>query len=151
MSDLNDDLARFATRRQVLQAGGAFVLAFVIPGCHRNGRNDRKEKPAEAAVGAATEEATGQGPSLNPNAFIRIDRAGVVTLIMHKVEMGQGTFTAIPMLIAEELEVDPTQVKLEQAPADNTLYADPLLGGQITGGSTSVRGAWEPLRRAGAT
>lgn len=136
-----------ATRRQVLQAGGALVLAFTIPGCDRGGR---KEKPPEAAVGAATERATGEAPDLNTNAFIRIDREGVVTLIIHKVEMGQGTFTAIPMLIAEELEVDLSRVQLEQAPADNSRYADPLLGGQITGGSTSVRGAWEPLRRAGA-
>lgn len=136
-----------ATRRQVLQAGGALVIAFTIPGCERSGR---KEKPGEAAVGAATERATGESPDLDPNAFIRIDREGVVTLVVHKVEMGQGTFTAIPMLIAEELEVDLSSVKLAQAPADNSLYADPLLGGQITGGSTSIRGAWEPLRRAGA-
>ena len=54
------------------------------------------------------------------------------------------------MLLAEELEVDLSKVKLEQAPADNNLYSDPLLGGQVTGGSTSVRGAWEPLRQAGA-
>jgi isoquinoline 1-oxidoreductase subunit beta len=147
MNEMNHDLPLVATRRQILQAGGALVLAFTIPGCDRRGRN---EKPSEAAVGAATERATGDDPDLNPNAFIRIDREGVVTLVMHKVEMGQGTFTAIPMLIAEELEVDLSRVKLEQAPADNSLYADPLLGGQITGGSTSIRGAWEPLRRAGA-
>jgi isoquinoline 1-oxidoreductase beta subunit len=147
MNEMHRSLHVLATRRQVLQAGGAFVLAFTIPACDRGGR---KEKPPEAAVGEATERATGDAPDLNPNAFIRIDREGVVTLVMHKVEMGQGTFTAIPMLIAEELEVDLSRVKLEQAPADNSVYADPLLGGQITGGSTSVRGAWEPLRRAGA-
>jgi len=70
---------------------------------------------------------------------------------VHKVEMGQGTFTSIPMLLAEELDVDLQKVRLEQAPADNALYADPILGGQVTGGSTSVRGAWQPLREAGAT
>lgn len=139
-----------ATRRQVLQASGAFVLGFTLPGCNRD-RNGRNERPAEAAVGEATQRATGKRPGTAPNAFIRIDREGVVTFIVHKVEMGQGTFTSIPMLIAEELEVDVTRVKLEQAPADNSLYADPILGGQITGGSTSIRGAWEPLRRAGAT
>lgn len=147
MNEIGRDEPLSATRRQVLQAGGAFVLAFTLPGCDRNGRN---EKPSEAALGAATERMTGENPDLNPNAFIRIDREGVVTLIVHKVEMGQGTFTAIPMLIAEELEVDLTRVKLAQAPADNSQYADPLLGSQTTGGSTSIRGAWEPLRRAGA-
>src|SRR5688572_18837677 len=148
MNELNVNGPLSVTRRHVLQASGAFVIAFTIPGCDRGGRN---EKPPEAALGPATERLTGENPDLNPNAFIRIDREGVVTLIIHKVEMGQGTFTAIPMLIAEELEVDLTRVKLEQAPADNSRYADPLLGSQTTGGSTSVRGAWEPLRRAGAT
>src|SRR2546426_1203650 len=86
-----------------------------------------------------------------PNAFVRIDRDGRVTLIMHKVEMGQGTYTSMPMLLAEELEVDLSQVQLEHAPPDDARYADPLFGVQETGGSTSVRGNWEPLRRAGAT
>ena len=86
-----------------------------------------------------------------PNAFVRIDRDGRVTLIMHKVEMGQGTYTSMPMLLAEELEVELSQVQLEHAPADDARYAEPLFGVQETGGSTSVRGNWEPLRRAGAT
>ncbi len=85
-----------------------------------------------------------------PNAFIRIDRDGTVTLTMHKVEMGQGTYTAMPMLLAEELEIGLDQVSLEHAPPDDARYAEPLFGVQETGGSTSVRGNWEPLRRAGA-
>ena len=85
-----------------------------------------------------------------PNAFIKIGRDGKVTLVMHKVEIGQGTYTSIPMLIAEELEVDLNQVILEAAPANDKLYADPLLSSQVTGGSTSIRGAWKPLREAGA-
>jgi isoquinoline 1-oxidoreductase subunit beta len=86
-----------------------------------------------------------------PNAFIRIDPDGVVTLVMHKVEMGQGTYTAMSMLLAEELEVDLSQVRLEHAPADDARYAEPTFGVQETGGSTSVRGNFAPLRRAGAT
>jgi isoquinoline 1-oxidoreductase beta subunit len=86
-----------------------------------------------------------------PNAFVRIGRDGQVTLIMHKVEMGQGTYTSMPMLLAEELEVDLSQVRLEHAPPNDELYAEPLFGVQETGGSTSVRGNWEPLRQAGAT
>ena len=74
-----------------------------------------------------------------------------ITLVMPQVEMGQGTYTSMPMLIAEELEVDLTKVSLEAAPADEKLYANPLIGFQVTGGSTSVMGFWEPLRRAGAT
>jgi isoquinoline 1-oxidoreductase beta subunit len=133
-------------------AGGGLVFGFSLFGCSRDGKdgqNDRKEKPPETAVGQASTAAS-EAAGLAHDAFIRIDREGIVTLIIHKVEMGQGTFTSMPMLLAEELGADLSKVKLEQAPADNSLYADPLLGGQVTGGSTSVRGAWKPLREAGA-
>src|SRR6266478_5644515 len=86
-----------------------------------------------------------------PNAFIRIGRDGRVTLVMNQVEMGQGTYTSMPMLLAEELEVGLDQVQLEHAPPDDKLYANPLFGDQETGASTSVRMFYEPLRRAGAT
>src|SRR5271166_2892940 len=99
---------------------------------------------ADAAKTVATEPFT-------PNAFIRIDPNGQVTLIMPYVEMGQGTYTSIPMLIAEELEVDLKQVRLEHAPPNEKLYANPLLGVQATGNSNAIRGAWQPLRQAGAT
>jgi CO/xanthine dehydrogenase Mo-binding subunit len=86
-----------------------------------------------------------------PNGFIRIDPDGRVTVIVCQVEMGQGTFTSFPMLVAEELEVDLTQVQTEQAPPNEALYRNQLVGTQITGGSTSIRAFYEPLRRAGAT
>ena len=70
---------------------------------------------------------------------------------MPYVEMGQGTYTSIPMLIAEELEVDLNQVRLEHAPPNEKRYANPLLGVQATGNSNAIRGAWQPLRQAGAT
>src|SRR5690242_12854770 len=86
-----------------------------------------------------------------PNAFIRIERDGRIVLTMSYVEMGQGTYTSIPMLIAEELEIDLKDVRLEHAPPSDKLYGNPALGGlQITGNSTAIRAAWEPLRRAGA-
>ena len=69
---------------------------------------------------------------------------------MPYVEMGQGTYTSIPMLIAEELEVGLNQVSVEHAPP-NKLYVNPLLGVQATGNSNAIRGAWKPLRLAGAT
>src|SRR5262249_3905686 len=86
-----------------------------------------------------------------PNAFIRVDNDGQVVLTMPYVEMGQGTYTSIPMLIAEELEVSLKQVRLEHAPPNEKLYANPLLGVQATGNSNAMRGAWKPLRQAGAT
>jgi len=89
--------------------------------------------------------------SFEPNAFIRIGRDGKIVLIMPYVEMGQGTYTSIPMLIAEELEVDLSQVRLEHAPPNEKLYVNPLLGVQATGNSNSIRASWQPLRQAGAT
>src|SRR5467141_5329560 len=90
--------------------------------------------------------------SFVPNAFIRIGSDGQVVLTMPYVEMGQGTYTSIPMLIAEELEVDLKQVRVEHAPPNEKLYGNPLLGGiQATGNSNAVRASWQPLRQAGAT
>jgi len=85
-----------------------------------------------------------------PSAFLRIDRAGKVTFVMPVIEMGQGTYTSIPMLIAEELEVDVDTVAIEHSPPDDKVYANPLLGAQITGASTAIRGTYVPVRRAGA-
>jgi isoquinoline 1-oxidoreductase subunit beta len=128
---------RTLSRRGFLQtgaaAGGGLMLSLRMP--FANG-----EAEAATADGFA------------PNAFIRIERDGQIVLTMPYVEMGQGTYTAIPMLMAEELDVDLNQVRLEHAPADEKLYGNPLLGGiQATGNSNAVRAAWQPLRQAGAT
>ena len=89
--------------------------------------------------GAATAAAAASPPDFAPNGFIRIASDGQVTLIMNQVEMGQGTYTSMPMLLAEELEVGLDQVQLEHAPPNDKLYANPLFGDQETGASTSVR------------
>jgi isoquinoline 1-oxidoreductase beta subunit len=86
-----------------------------------------------------------------PNAFIRIAGDGRIALIMPYTEMGQGIYTAISMLIAEELEVELSQVQYEHAPPNEKLYGNPALGGlQATGNSTAIRAAWQPMRQAGA-
>jgi isoquinoline 1-oxidoreductase beta subunit len=113
--------------------GGGLVIDVALPPTLR---------PARAA------EASSSG--FAPNAFIRIDRQGVVTLVMPMVEMGQGTYTALPMLLAEELEVGLDQVRLEHAPPNDALYANRVLHIQTTGLSTSIRAFWMPLRQAGA-
>jgi isoquinoline 1-oxidoreductase beta subunit len=89
--------------------------------------------------------------TLAPNAFVRIDRAGRVTLILPYVEMGQGAYTSQAQLLAEELDVGLDQVVLEAAPPDEALYSHPVLQDQITGGSAGLRGSWDTLRTAGAT
>ena len=112
-------------------AGGGLLLSLSLPPA----KSDAEPAIADGFV---------------PNAFIRIGSDGQITLTMPYVEMGQGTYTSIPMLIAEELEVDLTQVRLEHAPPNEKLYANPFLGVQATGNSTAMRGGWQPLRQAGA-
>src|ERR1700685_2993488 len=127
------------SRRGVLTGGLAagFLVAFHLP------------------IGAAVNEPL-QPPDdttgkFAPNAFIRIDKTGVTTLVMPQVEMGQGIYTAIAMILAEELDAEYDKVVLEHAPANDKLYANPAFGIQATGGSTSVRAFWKPMRTAGAT
>jgi isoquinoline 1-oxidoreductase beta subunit len=89
---------------------------------------------------------SGEDPKIfSPSVFLKIDSDGIVTIIVHRSEMGQGVKTALPMLVAEELEVDWNKIVIEQADADQKY------GSQTTGGSTSIRRSWEPLRVAGAT
>jgi isoquinoline 1-oxidoreductase beta subunit len=125
------------SRRQFLSVsaalGGGLLIGFTTSPSIRN---------AEGATRAP----------FTPNAFIRIGADGQIVLTMPYVEMGQGTYTSIPMLIAEELEVDLKQVHVEHAPPNEKLYGNPLLGGiQATGNSNAIRASWQPLRQAGAT
>jgi isoquinoline 1-oxidoreductase beta subunit len=146
----DDDAAR-VTRRAFLKfsasvaamAGGGLMLGFSMPA---QSQGDVRK----SVIGGDGVE-TPQSGVLAANAFVQIDTAGKVTLIIPKVEMGQGVYTSIPMLIAEELEVPLDSVTIDHAPPDESRFTDPLLGGQLTGGSTSIRYAWEPMRRAGAT
>src|SRR5216117_4562579 len=84
-----------------------------------------------------------------PNAWLRIGTDDSVLVIVDRSEMGQGVTTSLPMLLAEELEADWSKVRIESAPADKA-YTNPMFGMQGTGGSTSVRAAYTPLRKAGA-
>jgi isoquinoline 1-oxidoreductase subunit beta len=135
IAETGSPLAKGLSRRTFLQAGvaagGGLMLSLSLP---------LPGREAEAA----------NAGSFAPNAFIRIERDGQIVLTMPYVEMGQGTYTSIPMLIAEELEVELSQVRLEHAPPDEKLYVNPLLGVQATGNSNAVRAAWQPLRQAGA-
>jgi isoquinoline 1-oxidoreductase beta subunit len=141
-------------------------IASRLADSHRSGSTDdpsrRRFMQAGAAAGgglllslsfpfAESAAETADADGFAPNAFVRIDRAGQVVLTMPYVEMGQGTYTSIPMLIAEELEVGLDQVRVEHAPPNEKLYGNPFLAGvQATGGSTAIRATWRPLREAGA-
>ena len=98
-----------------------------------------------------TKQALAAGLVHTPNAWVHIDDDNTITLLSARSEMGQGVYTSMPMLIAEELNVDINTIKVAIAPPNAKLYGNPLLGGpQLTGGSTSVRDGWEKLRTAGA-
>jgi len=124
------------SRRSFLTAsaaiGGGLLLGFGLP-----------------ARGEVRDTLT-TGAPFAPNVFLRIDRTGKVTFVSPMIEMGEGTYTSLPMLIAEELEVDVDKVAIEHSPADDA-YINPLIGLQMTGGSTAIRSMYVPLRRAGAT
>jgi isoquinoline 1-oxidoreductase beta subunit len=94
-------------------------------------------------------EAMAAGTVHTPNAWVHIADNNVITLLSARSEMGQGVYTSMPMLIAEELHVDISQIKVAAAPPGE-VYVNSLLGGQLTGGSTSVREGWLKLRVAGA-
>ncbi len=121
------------TRRHFLKASVAATGGLLI-GCDLNG----------TATAEATDEAT-----FAPNAWVRIDPDGQVTAIVGSSEMGQGVMTAIPMLLVEELEAEWSAIRTEFAPADKA-YTNPIIGQQLTGGSTTVRSFWQPVREAGA-
>src|SRR6195256_5399418 len=127
------------SRRALLTGGlaGGLLLAFHLP--VRALVPNEPEQPLDATAGKSA-----------PNPFIGVDGAGHTTLVMPQVEMGQGVYTAIAMILAEELDADFSQVTLEHAPPNDRLYGNPTFGLQVTGNSNSIRAFWKPLRNAGA-
>jgi isoquinoline 1-oxidoreductase subunit beta len=142
--DQHDDID--LGRRHALQAGG-LAIAFLWLGTTGTAQAmiNARRQPGDAAAALAD-----GNPPFAPNAFIRIDPTGKVRLVMPTVEMGQSIYTGCCMLLSEELGVGLDQITVEHSPASDELYGIPLLGGQITGGSTSTRATWQVLREAGA-
>jgi isoquinoline 1-oxidoreductase beta subunit len=133
MTETNKMTTR-TSRRDFLKAG-ATVTGGLLFGLH--------------VPGSKMLEAQAAGTLYTPNAWVHISDANEITLIFHQSEMGQGVYTALPMLIAEELNVDIRRIKVAIAPRAPCMSMS-VLGAQITGGSASVRGAWEKLRIGGA-
>ena len=129
-----ENMIKNETRRDFLKVSGTvaggLALGFYLPGKHN--------------VALAAETAA------SPNAWVKIAPDNTITIMVARSEMGQDVYTSMPILVAEELEVDLNKVKIEFAPPAE-VYINALLGGQLTGGSTSVRDAWEKLRKAGAS
>ena len=136
---------RVDLERRRLTAGG-LSLAFLWLGSGKaNAFISARRQEGDAAAALAD-----GNPPFAPNAFIRIEPEGPVRLVMPNVEMGQGIYTGACAMLAEELDVGMDQIVVEHAPPNEALYGIPLLGGQITGGSTSTRSHWGVLREAGA-
>jgi isoquinoline 1-oxidoreductase beta subunit len=133
-------------RRHALKTGGLAIAFLWLGGTGAaSAMISARRQPGDTAAAMAD-----GNPPFAPNAFIRIDNQGPVRLVMPSAEMGQGVYTGCCMLLAEELGVGLDQIKVEHSPASDELYGIPLLGGQITGGSTTTRATWSVLREAGA-
>jgi len=127
------------SRRDFLKAAGGLTLGLVLP-------------EALAQSGPGRTIGAFAGAPFTPNAFVRIGADNTVTVIVKHLEMGQGTYTGLPTLVAEELDADWSQIRAEGAPADakqyNNLFWGPVQG---TGGSSAMANSWAQLRKAGAT
>lgn len=121
-----------ASRRDLLRGGGALVLAMHLP--------------------VAARAASRQPPAvpIQPNAFLRIGADDVVTLLSKHIEFGQGPWTGLATLVAEELDADWAQMRVIHAPGDPKLYANLFMGAQLTGGSTAMANSYMQMRRTGA-
>jgi isoquinoline 1-oxidoreductase beta subunit len=125
-------LARRDFLKNTAALSGGLIIALSLPGCGKR-------------EGASS----GEHKTMDLNAWLKVGTDNAITFFCDRSEMGQGVYTSLTMLIAEELGVALNRIKVEFAPAGE-VYTNALLGTQITGGSTSVRDAWEKLRTAGA-
>lgn len=133
------------SRRRFLQTGLGLTLAIYLPA-------GRAAAAVEAGPGKAGSSMSKEKLPFEPNAFVRIGDDNTVTVIVKHLEMGQGTYTGLPTLVADELDADWSQIHVEGAPADAKRYNNLLWGpAQGTGGSTAIANSFEQMRKAGAT
>src|ERR1700722_3153226 len=121
------------TRRTALKGFAGLAIGFHLP------------LPASAQSGSGTAATT-----FAPNAFIRIGTDDLVTVLIKHIEFGQGPFTGLATLVAEELDADWTQMRAEHAPSNPGLYKNFVLGMQGTGGSSATANSYDQMRKAGA-
>src|SRR5215470_7788690 len=128
------------SRRAALRGMAGLVIGVALP------------LPAFAQSGAARAFQPGSGSAaFVPNAFVRVGADDIVTVLIKHIEFGQGPFTGLSTLVAEEMDADWSKVRAEHAPANVDLYKNLLLGAQGTGGSTAIANSYEQMRKAGAT
>lgn len=128
------------SRRSLLAGAGALVIGVNLP------------RGAKAQSGAAQAfRPAGGAAAFAPNAFVRVSADDSITVLVKHIEFGQGPFTGLATLVAEEMDADWSQMRAEHSPADVKLYANLAFGVQGTGGSTAIANSWEQMRKAGAT
>ncbi len=131
------------SRRTMLKGASALVIGLYLPAA------------ARAQSGAASVFAPGAGAgavTFAPNAFIRVGADDVVTVLSKHIEFGQGPFTGLATLVAEEMDADWSKMRVEHAPSDPTDLQQPRVRPvQGTGGSTAIANSYEQMRKAGAT
>src|SRR4029077_14129082 len=128
------------TRRAALKGVAGLVIGFHL------------RLPAHGQSGSARlSEAGSPSAAFAPNAFIRIGTDDLVTVLIKHIEFGQGPFTGLATLVAEEMDADWTQMRAEHAPSDPGLYKNFVLGMQGTGGSSAIANSYDQMRQAGAT
>ncbi len=138
-----NNLLTNVSRRHFLKAGAALTIAIALPGCSKSPNAESTATDAMASIDSRI--------LLEPNAFVRIGADNSVTIVAKHLEMGQGTYTGLATLVAEELDADWAQVKVEAAPADAKRYNNLDWGPyQGTGGSSAIKNSFDQLREAGA-
>ncbi len=146
---------RVRDRRDFLKtAATGLVVGAYLPAFVRGARASATGPAGIAGTGDAGTPGTTGGAApraFEPNAFVRIAPDDTVTVIVKHIEFGQGPYTGLSTLVAEELDADWSQMRAESAPADVSKYANTLFGIQGTGGSTAIANSYEQMRRAGAT
>jgi isoquinoline 1-oxidoreductase beta subunit len=130
------------SRRAALQGLGGLVIGLYLPGRLARAQSDAVTPPQAAASEAA---------AMPVNAFVRVGADDTVTVIVKHIEFGQGPFTGLATLVAEELDADWATVRAEHAPSNPELYKNFVFGAQGTGGSSAIANSYEQMRRAGAT
>lgn len=128
------------SRRTMLKGASALVIGLYLP-------------TAVRAQSGAAQALKGDGTAavFAPNAFVRVGADDIVTVLSKHIEFGQGPFTGLATLVAEEMDADWSKMRVEHAPSDPQVYKNLLFGIQGTGGSTAIANSYEQMRKAGAT
>lgn len=145
-----DQLINVSRRRFLVNTaavGAGLTLGLYLPGCGRKPQPATEQEQTQAPVQGTAQPAAEQ----EFNAFVRVSPDNTVTVIIKHLEMGQGTYTGLATIVADEMDAAWDQVRVESAPANAKLYKNLFWGAQGTGGSTAIANSFTQMRKAGAS